>query len=198
MIFASPFAAVFGSTSGAEHPEVTAALIQLLPPGGVWDASPGAVLYATLQAVADELERVRLRGLDLIEESDPRTATETIDAWERMVGLPDAQVPELPATLEARRVAVTAKLVATGGQSLAYWTALVEAAGYTLVRIELASMTRVGARVGARAYGDAWAYSMALVAADPVPGALTQAQLLAVVRANVHAHIWADVTFLSS
>ncbi len=44
-----------------------------------------------LTGLAEELTRIELRALDLIEESDPRSAEETIEQWEEMLGLPDEQ-----------------------------------------------------------------------------------------------------------
>ncbi len=62
-------------------------LKQLLPPGRLWTLESATWLYKTLRAIADELARVDGRAEDLIEESDPTTATETLDEWESVYGL---------------------------------------------------------------------------------------------------------------
>ncbi len=107
-------------------------LLDLLPPGSAWTRESDSNVQKLLLGIAVELERIDQRGLDLIEESDPRTADETIEQWEDMVGLPDERVPEIPATLALRRFAVTQKLVARGGQNEAFFIALAAACGYTL------------------------------------------------------------------
>ena len=51
-------------------------LKQLLPRGRLWLLEADAKLRALLLAIAEELARVDARGVDLINESDPRTADE--------------------------------------------------------------------------------------------------------------------------
>lgn len=76
----------------------------LLPPGRLWRLTPTSVLSAILLAAGDELERVSGRARDLVEEADPRTTTELITDWERMLNLAAA------ATIEERRALVVALL----------------------------------------------------------------------------------------
>ena len=59
----------------------------LLPPGRLWSLI-GSTLEGVLLGAGDELVRVSGRVADLIEESDPRTATETLPEWESMLELP--------------------------------------------------------------------------------------------------------------
>jgi hypothetical protein len=77
----------------------------LLPPGKLWRHDSDSVLSKVLLASADELERVDQRARDLIEESDPRTATELLPDYERELGL----VAE--GTVEQRRARVVALLL---------------------------------------------------------------------------------------
>lgn len=113
----------------------------LLPPGVVFDREPDSVVTQTLEATADELARVGARGVDLIEESDPRTADETIGDWERILSLPDESVLAIPATLAERRIAVAQKYASRGGQNREFFIALAAACGYELADVTLAIPT---------------------------------------------------------
>lgn len=112
----------------------------LLPPGRLFsNIEADSYVSKTLAAYAEELARIDTRGVQLIEESDPRTADETIEQWEEMLSLPDDQVLEIPATLEERQIAITQKYTARGGQNEDYFTRLCAACGWTLAGGELAT-----------------------------------------------------------
>lgn len=166
-------------------------LLDLLPPGRLWELEAGSTLHRLMVGVGDEVDRVITRARDLFEETDPRSATETIGDWERVLALPDEQVIAIPATLAQRRVAVTQKLVGRTGQNLSFFTALCAACGYPVNQIErfATSMLRVNGRVGARVYGEAWAYTMRITLNAPTAGALSVADFERVVRHATHAHI---------
>lgn len=80
-------------------------LSELLPPGRLWNLV-SSTLQNVLLAGADELERVDGRAADIIEESDPSTATELLPEYERELDLEEA------ATDAERRARVIARLVA--------------------------------------------------------------------------------------
>lgn len=182
-------------------------LIQLMPPG-LWNFEPGSTLRRTLEAIGDELERVRLRGVDLINETDPRTVTETITNWERAVGLPDDRVTSISAVLGERRAAVLQKLTATGGQSLNYFDALFRACGWRFEAFYLFPVLRAGFRCGAlayatesRAFGSEFAYTIQF--GDVAPNTwetaiapIAAADLERVIRHVLHAHTVAIFTYL--
>lgn len=105
-------------------------LLALLPVGPAWPRDPGTVRHGQLGAIAEGLARVEQRGGDLLTEADPRTTLEMLADWERVAGLPDPCSAGIATTLQERRAAVIARLVATGGQSLAYFQGLAEALGY--------------------------------------------------------------------
>src|SRR5688572_18767517 len=60
---------------------------QLLPPGRIWRLDPDSTLSKVLLACGDELERVSGRVADLLEEADPRTTSELLEDFERMLEL---------------------------------------------------------------------------------------------------------------
>lgn len=112
-------------------------LMELLPRGPAFSREKDGAVRKVMQALADELARVNGRGVDLLNESDPRTATETIADWERVLSLPDDRVLVIPATIEERRVAVTQKYANRGGQNVDFFVALAAACGYSAIDVTL-------------------------------------------------------------
>lgn len=165
---------------------------QLLPPGRLFSLDADAKLPKLLEALTDEFARIALRAeTSLLDEADPRTASETLPEWEQFLSLPDDRVPTLPSTEEGRRVVLAQKLVRRGGQKYAFFEALCTACGYPLLGIELYAdkVLRAGFRVGARVLEANWACSMRLTLGPATPGALTQTQMRAVIRGATHAHV---------
>jgi uncharacterized protein YmfQ (DUF2313 family) len=165
-------------------------LQQLLPRGSLWRTDADAWLMKSLVAIGDELGRVEDRGVDLINEADPRTADETLEDWEAMLGLPDEEVPTLPATTAGRRLAVTQKFVRQGGQTAAYFIALAAACGYTATVYDAygATVFRAGHRAGERCAGALWAYAWKMIVQPPSGTALTHAEFEACIRKAAPSH----------
>jgi uncharacterized protein YmfQ (DUF2313 family) len=170
----------------------------LFPPGRAFNLEPNSVIDQACVAMAQELGRVDARGADLINEADPRTADELIADWERMVGLPDAQVPVISGVLAERQAAVTAKYVARGGQSYNFFKQLVAACGYSLHSIDRFGDKRFTcvSLCTDPLYAAEYAYAMNLNVNAPVGAALTHAELEAVIRKATHSHITPFVTYL--
>jgi uncharacterized protein YmfQ (DUF2313 family) len=134
----------------------------LLPPGAAL-LIRDSTIEDTLEAIAEELARLDARGEALIEEADPRTTAELITDWERVLGLPDGCVLELPATLADRRLAVAGKIAARGGQSRPFFIAAALALGFTSTISEFYSdVLRSGFRSGDRVNGIAWVHTWRL------------------------------------
>lgn len=173
-------------------------LRKLLPQGALWTTDSGSVLDRELLALGDELQRVEGRGVDLVNESDPRTATETLDDWERVLGLPDQDVLEIPTTVEARRLAVAQKVVKTGGQTPAYYVGVAAACGYTVTVGEgyHATVIRAGHRCGAGARGVEWAHVWRLDVETPTGPALTHEELERIIRRVAPAHTVVQFNYL--
>ena len=112
-------------------------LQDLLPSGDndvIWPRDNSAVLTKLLQGFAAELARVDQRGFDLLREADPRTTSELITDWERIVGLPDP-CRGVPDTLDERRAALVGRLVTRSDQSPAFYRRLIETLGYIDVEV---------------------------------------------------------------
>ncbi|MGI8839774.1 MAG: YmfQ family protein [Caulobacteraceae bacterium] len=105
------------------------ALLRMLPPGKAWPRDPASTMGLLALGLADEFARLDQRGLDLIEEADPRTTLELLGDWETTAGLPDPAVAP-PVALDHRRAVLHDRLVNLAGQSAADYVALALRFGY--------------------------------------------------------------------
>lgn len=110
----------------------TAQLRNLLPVGLAWPRQADLRRDDLLEAKAVELSRVHSRVGDLLRESDPRQALETLTDWERVAGLPDSCVVPGSITIQERRQRLVQKLTSTGGQSIGYFADIAENMGYPI------------------------------------------------------------------
>lgn len=166
------------------------ALKKLLPPGSVWRLID-SVLSRLFHGTGDELARVEQRGRDWIEETDPRTATETLSDWERALGLPDEDILTIPATDAERQTAIVQKLLRTGGQSPAYFEGLALACGWVVFVTEPygATVARCGtARCGDPMNGTGFAFVWQVEVDSQLPNALSTDELERVLTRVKPAH----------
>jgi uncharacterized protein YmfQ (DUF2313 family) len=124
---------------GFTQDDMTDVLADLLPVGAVWPRDPDTAIMRTMAGLAAEFARLLARDCDLLDESYPGTATETITDWERVCGLPDACTGPLD-TLEERREAVLSKLASRGGQSRQYFIDGAAMLGFTITITEYRPM----------------------------------------------------------
>lgn len=177
------------------EPEViaryTRQLQNLLPPGRAFSLDPSSNVTKTLEVIAEELARLEVRGDQLIEESDPRTANETLEQWEEMLGLPDEQVTSIPTTLAERQLAITQKYIARGGQSVSFFTNLAAACGYT---VTVSTYHDLLSECGVFECGEELlaldaAYSMLVTVTAEETTALSHGDFERVIRHATHSHI---------
>lgn len=117
-------------------PDLTAAdyaeaLSQLLPPGIVWPARDSA-LRDVIDGLAPTAGRVHARAAALLDEAFPATTLELLPEWEASLSLPDECGDPAAQTIQERRAAVVARLVARGGQSIPYFIEVAAALGFTI------------------------------------------------------------------
>jgi len=134
-------------------------LANLLPRGWAWPRDPATVLMRVFGGLAVEFSRVHGRDCDLLAESYPGTASETLSDWERVTGLPDPCLPFPPNSLQARRRAVLFKLAARGGASKAYFIWLASLLGFPITITEFHPFRTGQNRAGDRLYGQDWAHA---------------------------------------
>ena len=110
-------------------------VMDLLPHGHAWDRED-PILGELVKAESLELSRVDVRARALERELDPSQTFELLTDWETSYGLPECSEPD---TLEGRRTALAAKLLAQSGHDHSYgwWDALVSKLGYTLHFVDL-------------------------------------------------------------
>lgn len=138
----------------------------LLPPGPAWSRDDESTLTRLFDGLAQELARVHGRGLQLVEEADPRTTAELFGDWERVAGLPDACVQAFAGdqTVAQRRAALVGRLSTLGGQDPAYFIGLAAALGYAITITEFHEHT-VDDDVDHPLYGAAWNFAWQVNAA---------------------------------
>lgn len=165
-------------------------LKKLLPPGKLWHLEQDSEITSTLLALSEELARVDARGDDIVDEADPRTAEETIELWEQMLGLPNDLITEIPATLAERRVAITQQFVSRGGQNEEFFILLAAACGYTVTITRHAEqLLRSGFECPGYVKGEDWAYAFTVTVSATSGDALTQAEFERVIRHATHDHV---------
>lgn len=106
-----------------------------LPRGLAWTRSPDAYLTSSLYAAAEELARIDATAHLLMDETNPATAVDGLEDWERVLGLPDGCLP-VTQDLDDRRFAVLHLLTDPGHSDVAYWYELAAELGYPDVVIE--------------------------------------------------------------
>jgi uncharacterized protein YmfQ (DUF2313 family) len=134
-------------------------LLGLLPPGRALPQDPAAEHTALLRPIAAEFAHHGQRIRDLLEEYDPRTATELLPDFERVLG-PDPCGTALPLTLPERRRVVHARWTQRGGQSIAYFVGLAASYGVAITIEERrpfkAGASKAGHPVAPRACRFVW------------------------------------------
>lgn len=126
----------------------------LLPPGRAWNRQDGSNQASFCDALGDVYEEQDGDSVQMLANFFPATATEGIDEWNATLGLPDP-CGGAPANQTINQQQIVARLVATGGQSVPYYTALAAALGFQI------SITE---------------FSPELVGDDAPPGFITNAQ----------------------
>ena len=106
-------------------------LLALLPPGRLFNRSPGSVIWSLADAFAQELARLEARAYELLDESDPRTTSDLLSAWEAVAGLPD-ECHGLATTEQGRRLEVTARITASGSLSRQFYIDLAASLGFAI------------------------------------------------------------------
>ncbi len=112
-------------------------LSDLVPPGSIWPRDPDSWLAELLYPWAAELARVEASMEALLEESDPRSASNLLSDYERVLGPDPAGRDSGALTLGERRQLAYQRWVARGGASVAFFVALAAALGVAITITEI-------------------------------------------------------------
>lgn len=167
-----------------------AQLLALAPQGAAWPKESGASLARLFAGLAEELARIDGRADVLLEQIDPRTATEMLPDWERAFGLPDGCVTADP-TEDARRMAVHQRVAAMGGQSKPYFISMSTLLGYD-TEIDEYRPSRVAFTLPQVIRGRPWAFAWRVAVYGPAflsdTPAYASADLQCVINRSKPAH----------
>lgn len=131
------------------------AAISALPPGDAWSKDPASLMAGIQGVSADIVALVMGFAVEFLDvESNPATAVLLLSEWEDRYGLPDPCTPLAP-TIAQRQAAVAARIIATGGQSVPYFTAIAAVFGATVsIAQVMPSTPGIGAYLGNIGAGD--------------------------------------------
>lgn len=146
--------------------EYTGALQALMPVGKVWPRNADGVQTAVLSAMAAELVKNDTDALALLKGAFPSTATLMLSEWESALGLPDDCAIGETDSISLRQKAVTTKLTATGGQSVAYFIAQAKALGYAVTITQFRQARAGMSGAGAALNGEDWPFVMLVTAPE--------------------------------
>lgn len=133
---------------------------KLLPPGRAWNRSVHSNLYKLVSGFAPEFSRIEERVRDLMRESNPSRCVETLEDWEKLLGLPDSCTINLNLSFEQRRMVVVQKLVAGGGSSIAFFEQIAKIFGYDDIQVNDYKPFRAGrSQAGDQLSGEGWEYT---------------------------------------
>lgn len=142
-----------------------AQLEALTPQGAAWPKDGQGVLGGVLDALAAEFARLDSAAMGLLEQVDPRAATDLLEDWERAYGLPDGCAVADP-TEDGRRLALHQKVASLGGQNAAYFVGLSALLGYE-AEVETFRPSRVAFSLPRPLADVAWAFAWRLVVWGP-------------------------------
>lgn len=125
--------------------------LALAPRGAAWPRDPRSNWARLLAGLATSRARLDVRAVELLRETDPRTAAELLDLWEEALGLPDPCLPAVTTATERRSI-VVARIVGSGGATPAQIRAVAEALG---VPVTVQERAGTGFACGVGRCGDA-------------------------------------------
>lgn len=148
--------------------DYAAALTALLPTGGAWPRAAASVEQQAMAALAPTPQRAAASAQALMTDAFPSTAVNLLAEWESTLGLPDPCAGEDP-TVEARQDQVTARFIAGGGQSAAFFVSFAKALGYDITITQFVP-SRFGRPFGSPFGGIPWAFTWQVNASSSSEG----------------------------
>ena len=176
---------------GRTYKEYRFQLQSLLPKGRFWTRQETAKLTEILNGFGEEFARIEERSEDLITESIPSTAVETLTEWETDYNLPD-QGKDIEESTEGRQSVIKAKYIAVGQQDKGYFEEIALALGYTITITEfpnfLAGLSQAGEAL-ATTKGSIYYWIVNIWADDLISNNISQLIIDIVKRKPGHTHV---------
>jgi len=127
--------------------------------------STGNILRRLLSCFASELVRVQTDAFKLLNETDPGVATDLLEDWERVLGLPEKCFEDLSLTVEERQVIAHTKLFELGQTtSKSFYVEYAASLGFTItineIPVDTAPRIMGVARMGVERMGGRGGYSI--------------------------------------
>lgn len=143
------------------HEDYTRALLNLLPTGIAWNRLSDSVQHGLMSALAKAYQQSDADACALLTGAFPETADALIDEWYETLGLNDeCGTSALAADKAQARRFILAKLLSTGGQSVAYFTELAATMGFVVsireYRVPLCGFSSCGATLNTRDNSFIW------------------------------------------
>lgn len=146
--------------------DYTKALQNLMPMGIAWPRHPDSVQAALLKALGQDFQKNDASAQSLLKGAFPSMALELLDEWEETLGLPDPCSISEQGTIQARRGAITSRLVSEGSLSKAYMISVCAALGYTITITEYRQARAGWSVAGDPINGEYWPFTWKVTAPD--------------------------------
>ncbi|UMT24971.1 hypothetical protein AOY57_24020 [Escherichia coli] len=181
------------------HDDYTRAMLNLLPSGIAWNRLPDSVQYRLIRGLAQAYRQGDADACALITGAFPETADALIDEWYASLGLNDECGTRASTADQAQaRKFILAKLLSTGGQSVAYFTELAATMGYS-IRIREYRTPLCGFSWCGHLLSDDYRFSWTVVVAPPGDDVTTsRAYLECLFRRYAPAHTLVTFEWQSS
>lgn len=141
---------------------------KLFPRGKAWDSIyiPSSNIFKLIDSWSIETCNIHERALRLIEEVDPRTTSELLEDWERLLGLPDECDGNQSKTIQERRNRVIQILTTRGGQNELFYQTLASNFGFDVdvISAEDQPPFKAGSKAGQRLTNGNWAFAFVIKA----------------------------------
>jgi uncharacterized protein YmfQ (DUF2313 family) len=119
--------------------EYAGAMRALLPRGPAWNIEAGSTQAALCAAFTQIVGQSDADAIQIIADAFPETASAMLPEWNETLGIPDACFGP-PASVTQNRQQIVAKLIGTGGQSIAYFVGLAAAFGIDITISEFSAL----------------------------------------------------------
>lgn len=160
-------------------------LALLLPRGRIWEVEKDSRFERLLLGLSEEFARIDQRAKDLIKESLPSQIQETLERWEKDLGLPEDAAA--PGNTDQRIAAVVHKYSKTGTQKRDFFLSIAVAMGMSAEIIEY-KQSDMGDDFGGYFYSSDWAFVVEVVTRTLNVPDETLLRMRTTMRKYLHAH----------